>query len=82
MEFEPKPSEFAFHEGWKLLFPSSKSNLFVGIDDNDDATLVYYDSQSKGLMSNMTQYRNMSSESVGGDIDGDGDIDFISPYMR
>jgi hypothetical protein len=32
-------------------------------------------------MSNMTQYRNMSSESVGGDIDADGDIDFISSYM-
>ena len=31
VEFEPKPSEFAFYEGWKLLFPSSKSNFFVGI---------------------------------------------------
>ena len=63
------------------FFPLFKIKLLLVSDDNDDATLVYYDSQSKGLMSNMTQYMNMSSESVGGDIDGDGDIDFISPYI-
>ena len=61
--------------------PLQNQTFLLVSDDNDDATLVYYDSQSKGLMSNMTQYRNMSSESVGGDIDGDGDIDFISPYI-
>ena len=58
----------------------NRSELVIIVSDaNDDATEITYDSQQRQLNSNSFKFRNLSSDSVPGDFDGDGDIDFLTP---
>ena len=54
-------------------------NVIIVSDAWDDATEITYDTQTRQLNSNIQKFRNLSMESVAGDIDGDGDIDFLTP---
>jgi len=53
--------------------------IILVTDSNDDATEITYDAVNKILNSNTNKFRNLSEYSVKGDVDGDGDIDFITP---
>lgn len=59
--------------------PSRVQNIILVTDDAMDATEITYDAQSNTLNNNIQKFHNLSAESVGGDIDGDGDMDFITP---
>ena len=59
----------------------SNQTTILATDDNNDVTLVYFDTTTKILMQNNTKYRNITSQSVAGDIDNDGDVDFITPHQ-
>ena len=57
----------------------NRSELMIIVSDaNDDATEIIYDVQTRQLVSNLYKFRNLSSDSVAGDFDGDGDIDFLT----
>ena len=58
----------------------NRSELVIIVSDaNDDATEITYDPQQRQLNSNTFKFRNLSSDSVPGDFDGDGNIDFLTP---
>jgi len=58
----------------------NRSELVIIVSDaNDDATEITYDPQQRQLNSNLAKFRNLSSDSIPGDFDGDGDIDFLTP---
>ncbi|MGB0393839.1 MAG: hypothetical protein ACPGE8_01435 [Candidatus Poseidoniaceae archaeon] len=54
-------------------------NAIIVSDAWDDARVLTYDNQSRQLITNLVKFRNLSEESVAGDVDGDGDIDFLTP---
>ncbi|MGB0173434.1 MAG: FG-GAP-like repeat-containing protein [Candidatus Poseidoniaceae archaeon] len=60
------------------FFNNNQTTIIVS-DAWNDATEIVYDPQTRRLTENAQKFRNLSSESVAGDIDGDGDIDFITP---
>ena len=60
------------------FFNNNQTTIIVS-DAWNDATEIVYDFQSRRLTENPQKFRNLSSDSVAGDIDGDGDIDFITP---
>tara|TARA_Y100000589_G_scaffold102625_1_gene96844 strand:- start:5508 stop:9815 length:4308 start_codon:yes stop_codon:yes gene_type:complete len=60
------------------FFNNNQTTIIVS-DAWNDATEIVYDTQSRRLTKNPQKFRNLSSASVAGDIDGDGDIDFITP---
>jgi hypothetical protein len=60
------------------FFNNNQTTIIVS-DAWNDATEIVYDSQSRRLTENPQKFRNISSDSIAGDIDGDGDIDFITP---
>ena len=60
------------------FFNNNQTTIIVS-DAWNDATEIVYDSQSRRLTENPQKFRNLSSDSIAGDIDGDGDIDFITP---
>ena len=60
------------------FFNNNQTTIIVS-DAWNDATEIVYDPQSRRLTENPQKFRNLSSDSVAGDIDGDGDIDFITP---
>ena len=58
----------------------NRSELTIIVSDaNNDATEITYDPQQRQLNANLNKFRNLSSDSVPGDFDGDGDIDFLTP---
>ena len=62
------------------FFAPSRSQMIILVtDSNNDATEITYDAVNKILNPNINKFRNLSEYSVKGDVDGDGDIDFITP---
>ena len=62
------------------FFAPNRTDMIVLVtDDNNDATEITYDAQTMTLNPNINKFRNLSEFSVQGDVDGDGDIDFITP---
>ncbi|MBL6890293.1 MAG: hypothetical protein ISR25_07380, partial [Candidatus Poseidoniaceae archaeon] len=59
--------------------PNRTQMIILVTDDNNDATEITYDAQTLTLNPNINKFRNLSQSSVPGDVDGDGDIDFITP---
>ena len=60
-------------------FFNRNQTMIVVSDAWNDATEITYDVQTSQLNSNIQKFRNLSVESVMGDLDGDGDIDFLTP---
>ena len=60
-------------------FFNRNQTMIVVSDAWNDATEITYDVQTTQLNSNIQKFRNLSTESVMGDLDGDGDIDFLTP---
>lgn len=54
-------------------------NVIIVSDRWNDATEITYDAVTRQLNSNIQKFRNLTAESVAGDFDGDGDIDFLTP---
>ena len=53
-------------------------NVIIVSDAWNDATEISYDAATRQLNSNIQKFRNLTAESVAGDFDGDGDIDFLT----
>ena len=53
-------------------------NVIIVSDAWNDATEITYDAATRQLNSNIQKFRNLTAESVAGDFDGDGDIDFLT----
>ena len=68
----------SLHVG-EFFAPNRTQMIIVVTDDNNDATELTYDATTKTLNPNINKFRNLSEFSVPGDVDGDGDIDFITP---
>ena len=68
----------SLHVG-EFFAPNRTQMIIVVTDDNNDATELTYDAITKTLNPNINKFRNLSEFSVPGDVDGDGDIDFITP---
>lgn len=60
-------------------FFNRNQNTIIVSDAWNDATEITYDSQTRQLNANIQKFRNLTAQSVAGDIDGDGDIDFLTP---
>ena len=59
--------------------PNRTQMIILVTDDNNDATEITYDAQTLTLNPNINKFRGLSEFSVLGDVDGDGDTDFITP---
>tara|TARA_Y100000994_G_scaffold51536_1_gene40953 strand:+ start:492 stop:4802 length:4311 start_codon:yes stop_codon:yes gene_type:complete len=59
--------------------PNRTQTIILVSDDENDATELTYDAITKTLNPNINKFRNLSALSVSGDVDGDGDTDFITP---
>ncbi len=53
-------------------------NVIIVSDAWDDATEITYDAVTRQLNANIQKFRNLTAESIVGDFDGDGDIDFLT----
>ena len=63
----------------EFFAPYRNQTIILVSDDENDATELTYDAETKTLNANVYKFRNLSEFSVPGDVDGDGDIDFITP---
>lgn len=63
----------------EFFAPNRTQTIILVSDDENDATELTYDATTKTLNPNVNKFRNLSELSVPGDVDGDGDIDFITP---
>lgn len=68
----------SLHVG-EFFAPNRTQTIILVSDDENDATELTYDAATKTLNPNINKFRNLSEFSVPGDVDGDGDIDFITP---
>ena len=59
-------------------FFDRNETMIIVSDAWNDATEITYDSGTKQLTSRIQKFRNLTAESVAGDFDGDGDIDFLT----
>ena len=59
-------------------FFNRNQTVIIVSDAWNDATEITYDVQTSQLNSNIQKFRNLTAESVAGDFDGDGDIDFLT----
>ena len=59
-------------------FFDRSENVIIVSDAWNDATEITYDSVTRQLNANIQKFRNLTLESVAGDFDGDGDIDFLT----
>ena len=60
-------------------FFNRNQTMIIVSDAWNDATEITYDTQTSQLNSNIQKFRNLSLDSVMGDFDNDGDIDFLTP---
>ena len=63
----------------EFFAPNRSEMIIVVTDDNNDATEIIYDAQTQTIKPPVNKFRGLSEFSVPGDVDGDGDIDFITP---
>ena len=63
----------------EFFAPNRSEMIIVVTDDNNDATEIIYDAQTQTIKPPVNKFRGLSAFSVPGDVDGDGDIDFITP---
>ena len=68
----------SLHVG-EFFAPNRNQTIILVSDDENDATELTYDAVTKTLNPNINKFRNLSEFSIPGDVDGDGDIDFITP---
>ena len=59
-------------------FFDRSENVIIVSDAWNDATEITYDSVTRQLNANIQKFRNLTLDSVAGDFDGDGDIDFLT----
>ena len=60
-------------------FFNRNQTMIIVSDAWNDATEITYDTQTSQLNNNIEKFRNLTLESVMGDLDDDGDIDFLTP---
>ena len=60
-------------------FFNRNQTMIIVSDAWNDATEVTYDTGTQQLSNNIEKFRNLTVDSVMGDLDGDGDIDFLTP---
>ncbi|MAR47407.1 MAG: hypothetical protein CMA41_06370 [Euryarchaeota archaeon] len=63
---------------WVDDFFDRSENVIIVSDAWNDATEITYDAVNGQLNSNIFKFRNLTSASIPGDFDGDGDIDFLT----
>lgn len=63
---------------WVGDFFDRSENVIIVSDAWNDATEITYDAVNGQLNSNIIKFRNLTVDSVAGDFDGDGDIDFLT----
>lgn len=63
----------------EFFAPNRSEMIIVVTDDNNDATEIIYNAQTQTIKPPINKFRGLSEFSVPGDVDGDGDIDFITP---
>ena len=76
--FDGRAEMRSLHVG-EFFAPNRNQTIILVSDDENDATELTYDAVTKTLNPNINKFRNLSEFSVPGDVDGDGDIDFITP---
>ena len=76
--FQGRANLRSMHVG-EFFAPNRSEMIIVVTDDNNDATEIIYDAQTQTIKPPVNKFRGLSAFSVPGDVDGDGDIDFITP---
>ena len=60
-------------------FFNRNQTMIIVSDAWNDGTEITYDTQTGQLNNNIEKFRNLTLDSVMGDLDDDGDIDFLTP---